>query len=90
MAGFGSNKVVSDTDIALGSFYDKYSAKFGTLENIGTLDDIKDSDVIFVIGSDLRREAVGVKHRIMNAVIHNDAKVYVAGLKKIRIRPLHY
>ena len=82
MAGFGSSKIVSDTDIALGSFYDKYSAKFGTMENIGTLADITDSDVIFVIGCDLRREAVGVKHKIMNAVIHNDAKIYVAGLKK--------
>lgn len=82
MDGIGSAKIVSDTDIALGSFYDKYKAKFGTLENIGTLDDIKDSDVIFVIGCDLRREAVGVKHKIMNAVIHNGAKLYVAGLKK--------
>jgi len=82
MGGIGSTKIVSDTDIALGSFYDKYSAKFGTMENIGTLDDIKDSDVIFVIGCDLRREAVGVKHKIMNAVIHNSAKLYVAGVKK--------
>jgi NADH dehydrogenase/NADH:ubiquinone oxidoreductase subunit G len=82
MTELGSSKIVSDTDIALGGFYDKYAAKFGTMENIGNLSDIKDSDVIFVIGCDLRREAVGVKHRIMNAVIHNDAKLYVAGLKK--------
>lgn len=82
MDGIGSTKIVSDTDIALGDFYKKYSDKFGTMENIGTLADIKDSDIIFVIGSDLRREAVGVKHKIMNAVIHNNAKVYVAGLKK--------
>jgi NADH dehydrogenase/NADH:ubiquinone oxidoreductase subunit G len=82
MAGLGSSKIVSDTDMLLGSFYDKYSAKFGTMENIGTLEDIKDSDIIFVIGSDLRREAVGVKHKIMNAIVHNDAKLYVAGLKK--------
>lgn len=78
----GSKKIVGETDVALGYFYDKYAAKFGTMENIGQLSDIKDSDVIFVIGSDLRREAVGVKHRIMNAVIHNNAKLYVAGLKK--------
>lgn len=82
MDGLGSKKITGEADIALGSFYDKYSAKFGTMENIGTLDDIKDSDVIFVVGCDLRREAVGVKHKIMNAVIHNNAKLYVAGLQK--------
>jgi len=82
MDGIGSKKYFSETDIALGGFYDKYSAKFGTMENIGTLEDIKDSDIIFVIGCDLRREAVGVKHKIMNAVIHNDAKLFVAGVQK--------
>lgn len=82
MAGAGSSKIVSDTDIAMGSFYDKYSAKFGTLENIGTVTDIKDSDIIFIIGCDLRREAVALKHKIMNAVIHNNAKLYVVGAKK--------
>ncbi|ADD69253.1 NADH:ubiquinone oxidoreductase, subunit G, iron- sulfur binding protein [Denitrovibrio acetiphilus DSM 12809] len=82
MDAVGSKKLTSEADISLGEFYDKYSAKFGTMENIGTLDDIKDSDVVFVIGCDLRREAVGVKHKIMNAVIHNDAKLYVAGVQK--------
>jgi len=82
MDGVGSKKIVSETDVALGHFYDKYSAKFGTMENIGTLDDITNSDIVFVIGCDLRREAVGVKHKVMNAVIHNSAKLYVAGLKK--------
>jgi len=82
MKEIGSDKIVSEADIALGNFYDKYSAKFGTMENIGSLEDIKDSDVIFVIGSDLRREAVGVKHRVMNALIHNNAKLFVAGVRR--------
>jgi len=82
MNGIGSTKFVGEADLALGDFYKKYSAKFGTMENIGTLNDICDSDIIFVIGSDLRREAVSVKHKIMNAVVHNNAELYVAGTKK--------
>ncbi|MGE4317427.1 MAG: 2Fe-2S iron-sulfur cluster-binding protein [Deferribacterales bacterium] len=81
MQSIGSKNYVSCTDFRMGDFYDKYAAKFDTMENIGTLNDVCDSDMIFVIGADFRREAVGVKHKVMNAVIHNDAKVFVAGVR---------
>lgn len=82
MQSIGSKNYVSCTDFRMGDFYDKYAAKFGTMENIGTLEDLSSSEIIFVIGADLRRECVGVKHKIMNAVVHNDAKLFVAGVKK--------
>lgn len=78
----GSKNYLSETEVTLGKFYKKYAEKFGTMENIGTLDDLAESDMIFVIGADLRRECVGVKHKMMHAVIHNNAKLYVAGVKK--------
>lgn len=82
MISIGSKNYLSETEITLGKFYKKYAEKFGTMENIGTLDDLSECDMIFVIGADLRRESVGVKHKMMHAVIHNSAKLYVAGVKK--------
>ncbi|HCW93910.1 MAG TPA: molybdopterin oxidoreductase, partial [Flexistipes sinusarabici] len=76
------NKVVADIEFENGSFYKLHKEKFDTYENIGSLEGIKNSDLIFVIGSDLANEALGVKWNVMNAVIHNNAKLVTIGAQK--------
>lgn len=78
----GTNKVVTEAELALGSFLAKYKEKFGTVKNIGTFEDIKTSELIFVIGADFRREVIGVKWRMMNSIISKSGKVVQIGLKK--------
>jgi NADH dehydrogenase/NADH:ubiquinone oxidoreductase subunit G len=87
MTSVGSANYVSETDLYYGDFYAKYAEKFGTMENIGTLDDLADSDMVFVIGADLRRECVGVKHKVMSAVVKNGALLYTAGTRKYEYEP---
>lgn len=82
MTSVGSTNFVAETDLYYGDFYRKYAAKFGTMENIGTLDDVASSDMVFVIGADFRRDCVGVKHKVMNAVVKNGAKLYTVGVRK--------
>lgn len=75
-------RIFSDVDFESNVYYESYKQKFGTLDTIGSIDDLKRSDLIFVIGSDLSTEALGIKWRIMNAVIHNNSKLVTIGLKK--------
>ncbi|WP_265820812.1 molybdopterin-dependent oxidoreductase [Geovibrio ferrireducens] len=82
MAAVGSKKIVTEADFTKPVFMKKYKEKFGTFANIGRADDLKNCDVIFVIGADLRREAVGLKWRMMNSVIHNGCKLITVGLKR--------
>lgn len=76
------SKVVSDVEFESDNFYKLHKEKFNTYENIGSLEGIKNSDLIFVIGSDLANEALGVKWNVMNAVIHNNAKLVTIGAQK--------
>ncbi|MGA1845950.1 molybdopterin-dependent oxidoreductase [Deferribacter abyssi] len=80
--GLGVKKIVSDISFNHPEFFNLYFQKFGSYETVGKLDDIKDSDLIFVIGADIARESLGIKWKIMNAVIHNDSKLVTIGLKK--------
>jgi len=78
----GTNKILTDVQFENDTIYKIHKSKFGTYDNIGALGDIKDSDLIFVIGSDLSTEALGIKWNIMNAVIHNNAKLVTIGAKR--------
>ncbi|MGA1862920.1 molybdopterin-dependent oxidoreductase [Deferribacter thermophilus] len=78
----GINKIVTDVDFYNAKFFREYFEKFNTYDVIGKLDDIKRSDLIFVIGADLQRESLGYKWFLTNAVIHNDSKLVTVGLKK--------
>lgn len=82
MRGIGSNKIVTEADFTKPAFMKKYKEKFGTYANIGHMEDLKKSDVTFIIGTDLRREAIGLKWRMMNSVMHNDCKLISIGLQK--------
>jgi predicted molibdopterin-dependent oxidoreductase YjgC len=82
MGAVGSKKIVTEADFTKPAFMKKYKEKFGTFANIRRADDLKKADLIFVVGADLRHEAVGLKWRMMNAVIHNDCKLITVGLKK--------
>lgn len=75
-------RVFSDVDFEANDYYESYKNKFGTLDTIGSIDDVKKSDLIFVIGSDLSSEALGIKWRVMNAVIQNNSRLVTIGLKK--------
>jgi NADH dehydrogenase/NADH:ubiquinone oxidoreductase subunit G len=82
MTGIGSKKIVTEADFTKPAFMKLYKEKFGTYANLGNMEDLKKSDVIFVIGTDLRREAIGLKWRMMNSVMHNDCKLVSIGLQK--------
>ncbi|MGC8925843.1 MAG: 2Fe-2S iron-sulfur cluster-binding protein [Calditerrivibrio sp.] len=75
-------RIFSDVDFEENGYYEAYKEKFGTFDNYGVLDDIKSSELVFVIGSDLSTEALGIKWRVMNAVIHNNSRLVTIGLKK--------
>jgi len=75
-------RIFTDVDFESNGYYEFYKQKFGTLDNYGSIDDIKDSDLIFVIGSDISNEALGIKWRVMNAVVRNSSKLVTIGLKK--------
>jgi NADH dehydrogenase/NADH:ubiquinone oxidoreductase subunit G len=78
----GTNKILADIQFENDEIYKIHKSKFGTYDNVGVLGDIKESGLIFVIGSDLSSEALGIKWRVMNAVIHNSAKLVTIGAKK--------
>ncbi|MEF3255820.1 MAG: (2Fe-2S)-binding protein, partial [Deferribacterales bacterium] len=82
LADKNSFRIFSEVDFEDNGYFDLYKRKFNTLDTVGTIDDIKKSDLIFVIGSDLNTETLGVKWRLMNAVIHNDSKLVTIGVKK--------
>ncbi|MCA1980332.1 MAG: (2Fe-2S)-binding protein, partial [Calditerrivibrio sp.] len=75
-------RIFSELDFEENGYYKLYKNKFNTLDSIGTIDDIKRSDLIFVVGSDIFSESLGTKWRVMNAVIHNNSKLVTIGLKK--------
>jgi len=77
-----SGKVVTEADITVAGFANKYKEKFGTFKTVGDMEDLEDSDVTFVIGADFRRETLGVKWKMMNSVIHNNGKVISINLRK--------
>ena len=80
--GLGSNKIISDLELNGNKFFNYYKKFIGTYHSIGSLENIKKSDLIFVIGSDLASEAVGIKWEIIQAVVGNGANLYTIGLKK--------
>ncbi|WP_022851563.1 molybdopterin-dependent oxidoreductase [Limisalsivibrio acetivorans] len=82
MKKLGSDKIITEADFNKAVYMKKYKEKFATYSNIGTLEDLKGSELTFVIGSDLRREAIGLKWKVMNAVVHNECKLVTVGLRK--------
>lgn len=82
LAGELGAPFATEADFTIGSFMAKYAEKFGHTDTVGTLDDVKQADLIFVIGSDLARESVGVKWRVMNAVVRGDARLVTIGLRE--------
>ena len=75
-------KFLTEAEIYFGSFARKFKEKFGHYESVGTLKDVENSDVIFVIGADFARENVGIKWSVMKAIRKNDAKVITIGLQR--------
>ena len=82
MNTIGSNKIVTEADFTKPVFMKKYKEKFGKFANISRMDDLKHANLVFVVGADLRREAIGLKWRMMHTLIHNDCKVVTIGLQK--------
>lgn len=78
----GCEKIVTDVAFYNQKFFNDYYEKFETFDVVGKLDDIKRSDMIFVIGADLQRESLGYKWFLTNAVVHNDSKLVTIGLKR--------
>jgi len=68
-------KVTTDIMLEYGAYFSEYFKKFNTYSNIGKLENLRDSELTFVIGADLKRESLGVKWDIMNAVTKNDGKL---------------
>jgi len=68
-------KITTDIMLDHGTYFREYFNKFNTYSNIGRLENLRDSDLTFVIGSDLKTESLGVKWDIMNAVTKNDGKL---------------
>lgn len=72
--------IISDLSFEYENYFKLYQNKFSTFDNIGKLDDLAKSDLIFVIGSDIKNEALGVKWSIMKSAVRNDGKLVVIGL----------
>lgn len=75
-------KVVSDVAIEYEKYYNEYFKKFSTYNNIGKLPNLRDSELTFVIGADLKTESLGVKWDIMNAAVRNDGKLVTITLRE--------
>lgn len=73
---------LTEAEIYFGNFARKFKEKFGHYESVGTLKEVENSDVIFVIGADFARENVGIKWSVMKAIRNNDAKVITIGLQR--------
>lgn len=73
---------LTEAEIYFGDFARKYYEKFGQYESRGTLKDVEQSDVIFIVGADFSREDVGVKWSVMKAVRENNAKLITIGLQR--------
>lgn len=75
-------KFVTEAEFYFGSFMRKFKEKFGHYESRGTLKDVDNSDLIFVIGADFARESVGLKWNVLRAGIKHDAKIVTIGLQR--------
>lgn len=73
---------LTEAEIYFGEFARKFKEKFGHYESVGTLKEVENSDVIFIIGADFARENVGVKWSVMKAIRQHDAKVITIGLQR--------
>ena len=83
-------KFITEAEYYFGSFMRKYKDKFGHFESRGTLKDIEDCDLIFVVGSDFARENVGIKWRVLKAAMKNDARIVTVGLQRYEYDELTY
>lgn len=75
-------KFVTEAEFYFGSFMRKFKEKFGHFESRGTLKDLENSDLVFVIGADFARENVGIKWSVLKAAKKNDAKIVTIGLQR--------
>lgn len=75
-------KFITEAEVYFGRFARAYKEKFGHYESVGTLEEVENSDVIFVIGADFARENVGVKWSVIKAIRKNNAKVITIGLQR--------
>lgn len=80
IAGKTGSKIISDLSFEYEKYFNLYNNKFSTFDNIGRLDRLAESDLIFVVGSDIKSEALGVKWPIMKSSVKNDGKIVVTGL----------
>lgn len=75
-------KFITEAETYFGRFARLFKEKFGHFESVGTLEEVENSDVIFVIGADFARENVGVKWSVIKAIRKNNAKVITIGLQR--------
>lgn len=75
-------KFITEAEVYFGMFARLFKEKFGHYESVGTLEEVENSDVIFVIGADFARENVGVKWSVIKAIRKNNAKVITIGLQR--------
>lgn len=75
-------KFITEAEVYFGRFARLFKEKFGHYESVGTLEEVENSDVIFVIGADFARENVGVKWSVIKAIRKNNAKVITIGLQR--------
>lgn len=73
---------ITEAEVYFGKFAHLFKEKFGHYESVGTLQEVENSDVIFVIGADFARENVGVKWSVIKAIRNNNAKVITIGLQR--------
>ena len=77
----GIGKLLSDVDFYDRHFSQYYKKFFGTYMPKGRIDDIENTDLIFILGANLSRELISLKWPIMKAVVEKGAKVITLGLQ---------
>jgi NADH dehydrogenase/NADH:ubiquinone oxidoreductase subunit G len=75
-------KILSDLQFEYEKYFDRYYHKFNTYSNIGKLENLKTSELTFVIGSDLKAESLGVKWDMIYSPVRNDGKLVVISLSE--------
>lgn len=77
----GINKLISDIDFYDRQYFQYYKKFFGTYMPKGRIDDIENTDLIFILGANLSRELISLKWPVMKAVVEKEAKVITLGLQ---------
>ena len=75
-------RILTDLHFEYERYFNRYFNKFGTYNNIGKLENLKTSELTFVIGSDLKTESLGVKWDMLYSPVRNDGKLVVITLSE--------